>query len=61
MKLEELSYINNSVKEDLDSIYLNFQYHHPLLDPDIIVPITKNKFQPYFFDDDPKIIGILER
>jgi hypothetical protein len=59
MKLKELSNINERVKKDLDSIYLNFQYQHPLLDPDIIVPITKNKFQPYFFDDDPKIIVIL--
>ena len=50
----------DSVKIDLDSIYHNFQYHHPLLDPDIMVPITKNKFQPYFFDDYPKIIVILE-
>jgi len=50
----------DSVKIDLNSIYHNFQYHHPLLDPDIIVPITKNKFQPYFFDDYPKIIVILE-
>ena len=50
----------DSVKIDLNSIYHNFQYHHPMLDPDIIVPITKNKFQPYFFDDYPKIIVILE-
>lgn len=45
---------------DLNFIYHNFSYRHPLLDPDIIVPITKNKFQPYFFDDQPKIIVIQE-
>jgi hypothetical protein len=60
MKLQELGNINDSAKKDLDSIYLNFYYHHPLLDPDILVPIIRNKFQPYFFDDDPKIIVILE-